>query len=203
MSLKLKSPSFSRRTFVATASAITLSAAASNRALAQTSTPVTSVTPDAATSWTATSPTPPPPLRFTNEQGKSLSLEDYKGRLLLVNLWATWCEYCRDEMPTFVALAPKLKAFNGLILPISVDKTGLTAVAPYYKANNITDLPMLADTTGQAMQMMQTQGIPTTLVVRPDGMSVARMEGSADWDTPAVLAFLEKLAHAPSHGTMT
>lgn len=198
MSLKIKSPSLTRRTFAAAVPALALSAVASNRALAQTSTPVTSVTPDAAKSWTAIPPTAMPPLRFIDGQGKPLTLADFKNRVLLVNLWATWCEYCRDEMPTLVALAPKLKPFHGLILPISVDKTGLKVVRPYYKAHDITDLPMLADTTGHAMEMMATEGIPTTLVVRPDGMAVAKMEGSADWDTPAVLSFLKKLADGHS-----
>lgn len=135
-----------------------------------------------------------PPLIFQDEAGKTLSVEDFKGHVLLVNLWATWCPPCKAELPTFEALAPKLKSFGGLILPICTDEAGAAAARAYYTAQNIHNLPVFSDASGQDLNLLQSEGIPVTVVVRPDGKAVAELEGAADWNNQNVVDFLRNLA---------
>ena len=159
----------------------------SNRAYAQTE---FDDLPDAATGWNAFAPVPPPPLVFQNIRGRRLTLADFKGHVLLVNLWATWCGPCKEELPTFAALAPKLKTFGGLVLPISIDVDGVSAVKAYSTQQGIKSLPILVDPDGNDLDMMQTNGIPVTLVIDASGKAVARLDGAANWNTKAVIEFL-------------
>ncbi|GBQ40291.1 Thiol-disulfide isomerase or thioredoxin [Acidocella aminolytica 101 = DSM 11237] len=163
----------------------------SNRAEAQTE---SDDLPDATSAWTVFAPVPPPPLGFHDVKGKKLSLANFRGHVLLVNLWATWCGPCKEELPTFAALAPKLKSFGGLVLPISIDVDGVAAVRAYFELRGINNLPILVDPSGDDLDMMQTNGIPVTMVVNPEGKAVARLDGAADWDTDKVIGFMKHLA---------
>lgn len=174
--------------------AIAVSATLSNRARAQSLYDL----PDASQAWETFPPTPLPPLVFQDENGKTLNIGDFKGHVLLVNLWATWCPPCKAELPTFAALAPKLRSFGGRILPISVDEGGIDTVKAYFAAHNIQDLPVLSDSSGEDLNLIQSQGIPVTIIVRPDGKAVAELAGAADWNNQNVIDFLQKLA--ASHG---
>ncbi len=162
-----------------------------NRAQAQTD---SGDLPDASTGWETFPPITPPPLAFQDAEGRNLTLDHFKGHVLLVNLWATWCGPCKEELPTFAAMAPKLKHFGGLILPISIDVDGVAAVRPYFELQGIKDLPILVNPAGDDLDMMQTNGIPVTIVVNPAGKAVARLDGAADWNTKAVISFMRHLA---------
>lgn len=150
--------------------------------------------PDASKVWESCPPTPLPPLKFQDAEGKALTIDDFKGHVLLVNVWATWCPPCKAELPTIAALAPKLRAFGGQVLPISIDVGGIKTVKAYFAAQNITGLPVLSDTSGNDLSLLQSPGIPTSIVVRPDGQAVALLAGGADWDTQNVLDFMHGLA---------
>lgn len=156
--------------------------------------------PDASTAWQAFPPVTPPPLVFQDVNGKTLTLDAFKGHVLVVNLWATWCGPCKAELPTFAALAPKLRAIGGRILPISIDEGGVDAVKSYFAQENIQSLPILSDPSGEDLNLMQSQGIPVTMLVRPDGKAVAQLEGAADWNNQNVMDFLRSLAGNGSAG---
>ena len=159
-----------RRSLIAAAPALALGAAWSNRADAQTA---SDDLPDASTGWNVFPPVTPPPLAFQDAAGKTLTLAAFKGHVLLVNLWATWCGPCKEELPTFAALVPELQRFGGLILPISIDVDGVSAVRPYFEQRGIRNLPILVNPAGDDLDMMQTNGIPVTLVVNPACKAVA------------------------------
>lgn len=163
----------------------------SNRAHAQTA---PDDLPDASEGWNVFPPAAPPPLAFQDAAGKQLTLADFKGHVLLINLWATWCGPCKEELPTFAALAPKLKRFGGLMLPISIDVDGVSAVRAYFSLRGIKNLPILVNPSGDDLDMMQTNGIPVTMVVNPAGKAVARLDGAANWNTRPVINFLHHLA---------
>lgn len=163
----------------------------SNRANAQTE---SDDLPDASTGWNLFPPTSLPALRFQDARGQKLSLAHFKGHVLLVNLWATWCGPCKEELPTFAAMAPKLAKFGGLILPVSIDVDGASAVRTYFEARHIKTLPILVNPDGDDLDLLQTNGIPVTLVVAPSGKAVARLDGAANWNTKPVLEFLRHLA---------
>jgi thiol-disulfide isomerase/thioredoxin len=137
-----------------------------------------------------------PPLRFTNAKGRALTLADYAGHGLVVNLWATWCGPCVAEIPSFAAAAPLLASSRILVLPISVDDTGAAAVRPFYASHHISTLPVLLNQDGSAMDLLNARGIPVTIIINAAGQMVARLEGAADWSGPATLAKIRALTLA-------
>jgi thiol-disulfide isomerase/thioredoxin len=157
--------------------------------------------PDAAAALTQVMPTVAPPLRFTDADGQQRTLADYRGHTLVVNLWATWCGPCIAELPTFAALAPQLKQEGALILPISVDVNGAAAVRPFFARHGITDLPILLNQDGSNLQVLNSSGIPVSVVINPAGQMVARLDGAANWNTPGIIGFLRSLGAAtPTSG---
>jgi thiol-disulfide isomerase/thioredoxin len=180
----------SRRSIIAAATGLAVSAARGNYAHAQI-TPED--LPDASTGLQQIMPSTGPDLKFTDQTGHPLSLADYRSSGLLVNIWATWCGPCVAELPSIAALAPKLAPYKILVLPVSVDAEGLAAVQPFYRAHNITTLPILLDTDGNAPDVLDSNGIPITVLIDPAGRMVARLEGGANWNTPNTIATIIQL----------
>ncbi len=197
MSVTLVRPRLSRRSIIAAASGLAVAGCLGKFGLAQMS---ESALPDAADAMTQIMPQAAPRLAFSNEQGKKRTLADYAGQALVVNLWATWCGPCVAEIPSFDALAPKLKASGVLVLPISIDLTGAAAVRPFYTAHNIHSLPILLDPSGHDLQLLGSDGIPITLIINPAGQMVAQLEGAANWNTPRTMKFLTSLGGKTSPG---
>jgi thiol-disulfide isomerase/thioredoxin len=153
--------------------------------------------PDAAIGLGGAAPRPAPDLKFLSATGKNLSLAGFRGAGLVVNIWASWCPPCIAELPSFAAIAPKLAASKILVLPISIDYEGLKVVQPFYTSHKIANLPILLDPDGTVADTLGGPGIPITIVINPAGQIVARLDGAANWDTPATLARLQHLAGAP------
>ena len=188
----------SRRSFIAGASGLALAGGLGNSATAQIA---ENDLPDAAAALTQVMPTLAPPLRFTDVQGRQLTLGDYRGHTLVVNLWATWCGPCIAEIPSFAALAPQLKESGVLILPISIDLTGAQVVRPFFARHGISNLPILLNQDGSDLQVLDSNGIPVSVVINPLGQLVAHLDGAANWNTSDTIAFLRGLgATTPTSG---
>ena len=136
-------------------------------------------------------PQPVPGIVFLDEKGTSLNLQDFRGRYILVNLWATWCGPCREELPALDALQNQFVLNRFSVLAIGEDSTGLTAVRAYYKTHGIAHLPLYADPSGRAPSLLQARGLPTSLLIAPDGTEIGRVEGAVDWGSADAVAFLE------------
>ncbi|MDR3520569.1 MAG: TlpA disulfide reductase family protein [Acidocella sp.] len=188
--LKPTRPLLTRRSIIAAATGLAVSAARGNYADAQIR---PEDLPDASTGVQQIMPSTEPNLKFTDQTGHPLSLTDYRGSGLLVNIWATWCGPCVAELPSIAALAPKLVPYKILVLPISVDAEGLAAVQPFYKSHNITTLPILLNPDGDAPDILESNGIPLTVLIDPAGRMVARLEGGADWNTQNSISLITKL----------
>ncbi|MDR3505793.1 MAG: TlpA disulfide reductase family protein [Acidocella sp.] len=150
--------------------------------------------PDAALAWTQLTPSAAPPLVFSADTAQKLTLADYKGHVLVVNIWATWCGPCTEELPSLAALAARIKPFGGLVLPVSIDVEGAAAVKPFFASHKIHNLPILLDPEGHNLDVLDTDGVPVTIVLDPSGKLVARLDGAADWNTQTVFEFLGGLA---------
>ena len=188
MSVKFYRPLLARRSIIA---GLAAAAAWGNCANAQVT---LDDLPDAAEGLDSVAPSPAPDLKFQDSTGKHLTLADFRGAGLVVNIWATWCGPCVAELPSFAAIAPQLGRSKILVLPISVDFEGVKAVEPFYKSHGIGSLPILLDPDGTATDTLNAPGIPITLVINPAGQLVARVDGGANWNTPATLARLHHLA---------
>lgn len=133
-----------------------------------------------------------PELQFIDGDGRGLSLADFRGRVVLLNVWATWCVPCRQEMPTLDRLQAKLGSPNFQVVALSIDRAGVSVVKQFYQELGLTALVTYVDQSGKAAGSLGTVGIPTTLLVDRDGQEVARKVGPAEWDSPEVIALIRR-----------
>jgi thiol-disulfide isomerase/thioredoxin len=140
-------------------------------------------------------PSPAPALQFTTRGGATKQLADFKGQFVLINLWATWCGPCVKEMPTLARLQQKLGK-DLTIIAISEDRQGDAAVAPFLAKHELGDLAIYLDPPTKASEAFKVEGLPTTVLVSPDGMILGQEAGGADWDSPAMMASLQKFIAA-------
>lgn len=129
-------------------------------------------------------PRPLPRISFTDGDGRALSLADFKGRVVLLNLWATWCVPCRKEMPTLDRLQAKLGGDRFVVIPLSIDRGGVAAVKGFYQQVGVEKLGIYLDPSSRAPAMLAAPGVPTTLLIDGRGREVARKLGEAEWDGP-------------------
>ncbi|MCT4656382.1 MAG: TlpA family protein disulfide reductase [Cohaesibacter sp.] len=130
-------------------------------------------------------------ITLTNEKGEESTLETYRGRFVLVNVWATWCFSCRTEMPDLDALQGKFDPEKLLVMPISVDRKGIDAVMPFYDRTNIKHLPIFIGSGMEAITTFGERGIPFTILLDPEGKEFARILGPVKWDADDFVAFLQ------------
>lgn len=130
---------------------------------------------------------------FVSADGASHHLTDFKGRGMVVNLWATWCAPCVAEMPSLELLSKALAPQDIAVLPLSSDRGGADAVRAWYQAHGIAALPVLLDPKGLLARAFDARGIPTTIVINQNGQAVARLEGAADWSAPEAQVLIRGL----------
>jgi thiol-disulfide isomerase/thioredoxin len=138
-------------------------------------------------------PAPAPDIVFAAADGSEHRLKDFLGHGMVINLWATWCVPCVEEMPSLAKLSKTLAPADIAVLPLSSDRGGARTVEAFYQQHDITGLPVLLDPKSAAVHAWHARGIPTSLVIDKQGREVARMEGSADWSTLAAAALVRKL----------
>jgi thiol-disulfide isomerase/thioredoxin len=138
-------------------------------------------------------PVRPPPIAFQAADGTPHRLEEFVGHGMVVNLWATWCAPCVAELPALSALSHALAPQDIAVLPLSSDRAGANAVRGFFAAHGITGLPVLLDPHGAAAEAWGARGIPMTVIVDRRGMERARLEGAADWSTPAAAELVRRL----------
>ena len=138
-----------------------------------------------------------PDIAFDTPEGQPTTLAAFKGKALLVNLWATWCIPCRKEMPALNALQRALGGADFQVVAINVDTARLDGPAKFLTANGITDLALYADPSADVLQALKRQGgllgLPTTLLIDRHGCEVGRMAGPAEWASPDGLAVIGAL----------
>ena len=130
-------------------------------------------------------------LSFRDNKGHDVTMMDFRGHYVLLNLWATWCHPCVQEMPSLDALAGQFTGNSLKIIALNEDHDGITAAEAFYKRHSLTHLLPYADTAGRAPFEITARGLPTTLLIDPRGNEIARIEGDADWQSPAIIAYIK------------
>lgn len=138
----------------------------------------------------ANAPQPVPDIRFQNADGKPSRLSDFRGKVVLLNVWATWCAPCRKEMPALDRLQQKLGGADFEVVALSIDGGGAVAVRRFYDEMGIRALAVYVDTTTEAAGKLGSLGIPTTLLIDRKGRERWRKTGPAEWDSPEIIESL-------------
>ena len=130
-------------------------------------------------------------LAFQDGTGKPVKLSDWKGRVVLVNLWATWCGPCRREMPALAALQKRLGSRDFEVVAISIDRKGIAASAAFLKETGADALKLYIEPTTKILRDLQALGLPATILVDRQGNEIGRLLGPAEWDSLEAVKLVE------------
>ena len=139
----------------------------------------------------AAQPKPLPDLEIQNADDKPMKLSDFKGRVVLLNFWATWCAPCVKEMPSLDRLQAEFTKDRFLIVPLSIDGPTKPKVAPFYRDQKLDNLGIYFDKGRKTMQGLDVTLLPTSILVDAQGRELGRIEGDADWDMPESITLME------------
>lgn len=146
------------------------------------------------------SPKPVPQLQFTDKDGRSLSLTDFRGKVVLLNIWATWCPPCRKEMPSLDRLQARLGGPDFEVVAVSIDQGNDAPfiVEEFLREIEVKHLRIYLDQTGGAARTVGALGLPVTLLVDRRGRELGRLVGPAEWDSPEAIAKIRRYLGPPS-----
>lgn len=136
-------------------------------------------------------PKPLPAIQFTDGAGRSRIISDFRGRTILLNIWATWCVPCRKEMPALDRLQTALGGSDFEVVPLSIDRGGIGVVRKFYSEIGIKKLGIFVNASSEASGKLGLAGLPTTLLVDGQTRELGRLIGPAEWDTPENLEFMK------------
>ena len=152
---------------------------------------------DIAALGVAKAPKPAAPLAFGDTFGRKLTLADFRGRALVVNLWATWCVPCRAEMPALDQLQAKVGGTDFEVVAINVDTARLERAPKFLDEIGVKSLTRYSDPSGDTFETLRLAGkalgLPTSLLIDKDGCEVGVVAGPANWTSPDALAAIAAL----------
>ena len=134
---------------------------------------------------------------FVDGEGVAKSLSDWRGKVVLLNIWATWCVPCREEMATL----DKLQAASGndfQVVAVNIDRGGADKPKNFLAETGATHLSLYTDPTGKLFSKLKAVGMPTTLLIDREGHEIGRLVGPANWDSPDALALIKAAIAAPA-----
>jgi len=133
----------------------------------------------------ATRPQKLPELAFQDRAGQTRTLSEWRGRMVLLNLWATWCVPCRKEMPALDGLEAKLGGAHFQVVAVNIDTRDPDKPRAWLKETGIEHLAYYADASAKVFQDLKLAGkafgMPTTLIVDPQGCEIGKLAGPAEW----------------------
>jgi peroxiredoxin len=133
-----------------------------------------------------------PSFTLPDLNGKMVSLADYKGQVVLLNIWATWCGPCVEEMPSMERLHQELKDEKFVILAVSIDESGAKAVLPFMKKHKLSFLA-LTDSVASIKNLYQTTGVPESFIIDKEGRIVEEIIGPRDWAAAGAIRYFRSL----------
>ena len=129
-------------------------------------------------------------LTFLDTDNNQISLKNYKGNLILLNFWATWCSPCKEEMPSLNNLQKEKYLDNLKIFPINIGKDNLEKSLNFFENLNIKDLKIYFDSPISLAKKLQLRGIPTSILINKDGFEFARIIGSINFENENFIKWL-------------
>ncbi len=130
---------------------------------------------------------------FLPDDGGTGTLADYQGKYVVVNFWATWCPPCRKEMPTLSALQTALGGDRFKVVTIATSNNRPADIKKFFDKIGVTNLPRNQDHRSSLARDMGVLGLPTTVIIDPQGREIGRMTGDADWNSDSARAIFKAL----------
>ena len=131
-------------------------------------------------------------LTFLDTKNRQLDLKDFKGKLILLNFWATWCAPCKEEMPSLDLLQSNNNLKNLKIFPINVGKDNIEKASNFFKDLKIKNLDVYFDSPVTLAKKFSLRGIPTSILLNKDGLEFARIVGSIDFEDEQFIKWLSE-----------
>ncbi len=141
-----------------------------------------------------------PAVAFEDSAGRTLSLSDFRGRVVLLNVWATWCPPCRKEMPSLERLQRARGGKDFEVVALSIDRER-SVVRTFYREIGLTALRLYQDPSNRATDALKVVAVPTTLLIDREGREIGRSLGPAEWDSVEVNKLLDEVLRDPSPTT--
>jgi thiol-disulfide isomerase/thioredoxin len=134
-----------------------------------------------------------PDFKFEDGTGAVKTLADWKGKVVLLNLWATWCAPCRKEMPALDRLQRELGSDKFEVVALSLDRAGAGPSKKFLDDIKVTNLKLYVESTSKSFTALRTTGLPTTILINADGLEVGRLTGPAEWDSADAKRLVQSL----------
>jgi len=128
-------------------------------------------------------PEPLPDAKFQDASGKERTLAHWRGKVVLLNLWATWCLPCRKEMPALDRLQNELGSDKFEVVAVSVDRKGIEGARKFLDETKVEHLALYVDPTTRLTSELRAVGLPATLLIDAQGREIGRLLGPAEWDS--------------------
>lgn len=136
---------------------------------------------------------------FLDQDEQDISFAKFRGKLILVNLWATWCGPCIRELPALDALAAKLKFADFELVTISIDREGKSIAQPFFEKLGLTELKLYSDPEHKLAKVFPLDVVPATFVLNRHGEIIQYLRSFADWEDPAALDMMIDLIAKPPY----
>lgn len=134
-----------------------------------------------------------PDMAVTDMAGGEHHLADYKGKIVVLNFWATWCAPCRAEMPALDALNKELGGADFIVIPVATGRNELTGITRFFQETGVTSLEVLLDPKMELAHQMGVMGLPVTVILNREGQEIARLMGDAEWSSDSAKAIIQAL----------
>ncbi len=144
-------------------------------------------------------PMPMEVIAFEDMEGNKQTLDAFKGKPILLHLWATWCAPCLVEMPALDRMAEALADTPLEVVAIAQEFSGPEKAKQFYAKQEMAHVPFYVDTKQRSMRMLGAKGLPTTILITPDGHGIARIEGAAAWDEQKMM---DAVRYFATHGKL-
>jgi thiol-disulfide isomerase/thioredoxin len=131
---------------------------------------------------------------FAGADGQTVRLADFKGRYVLLNLWATWCGPCINELPALAALQRDIPKDQLTVVPVDLEKLDAAKVKDFLGQHHADGLPVYIDREMATMRGFAANELPLTILIDREGRELARAAGGQKWDDPAAVAYFRALA---------
>lgn len=135
---------------------------------------------------------PAPEITVNSLKNMPLKLSGMKGKVVLLNFWATWCPPCRDEIPSMMKLNSAMAGKPFELVAVSIDEGGVPEIEAFFKTSGYS-LPTYTDPGGAAQKVYGITGVPETFIINKNGILVKKVIGPLAWDSPETISFLEGL----------